>query len=228
MDQATKEKLAREHMDLLDVVARKMKHRFGSGVDVDDLRSFAMMGLAKAIENYDSERETTFSAYAAVKMKGAIYDGLIELAWLPRNLARKIAFYQRAEEMTRYASEDPPPTDKKEGVHRLGEILKDIASTYITTYAGPVKEEHLTSPAESEIQTEINKYYARVRAYVAVLPEHQQNLIRMHYFEEASLREAADYQGHSKAWASRSLRSALKLLRQQFEDAEEHPLDEFT
>ena len=226
MESADREMLAREHMELLDKLTNMMRRRFGAFVETDDLRSFAMMGLASAIDRYNPETGVPFSAYATPRIKGAIYDGLVKSSWFPRRLLRKVSVYRKSDELMYHANEDPPPNDVVEATHRMADRLKDVAAVYVTTYAAQYDEEQDASPAQAEFDVDRKKYYAMVGAYLETLPTKQRTLLRMYFFEDAQLMDIASHLGHSKSWASRVLRAALANLREKFDEAP-GPIEDF-
>ena len=226
MDSADREMLAREHMELLDKLTNMMRRRFGAFVETEDLRSFAMMGLASAIDRYNPETGVPFSAYATPRIKGAIYDGLVKSSWFPRRLLRKVSVYRKSDELMYHANEDPPPNDVVEATHRMADRLKDVAAVYVTTYAAQYDEEQDASPAQAEFDVDRKRYYAMVGAYLETLPTKQRPLLRMYFFEDAQLMDIASHLGHSKSWASRVLRAALANLRKKFDEAP-GPIEDF-
>lgn len=226
MESADREMLAREHMELLDKLTNMMRRRFGAFVETDDLRSFAMMGLASAIDRYNPETGVPFSAYATPRIKGAIYDGLVKSSWFPRRLLRKVSVYRKSDELMYHANEDPPPNDVVEATHRMADRLKDVAAVYVTTYAAQYDEEQDASPAQAEFDVDRKKYYAMVGAYLETLPTKQRTLLRMYFFEDAQLMDITSHLGHSKSWASRVLRAALANLREKFDEAP-GPIEDF-
>ena len=226
MDSADKELLAAQHMELLDKITNLMRRRFGAFAETEDLRSFAMMGLASAIDRYDPDTGVPFSAYAALRIKGAIYDGLVESSWLPRRLLRKVSVYKKSDELMYHANEDPAPRDVVEATHRMADRLKDVAAVYVTTYVAQYDEERDTSPAQAEFEVDRKKYYAMVGAYLETLPPKQQTLLRMYFFEDVQLVDIATHMGRSKSWASRVLRAALESLRDKFDEAP-GPIEDF-
>jgi len=216
MQDPGRDRLAREHMDLVEKLVGFMRKRFGPTADPEEIRSFAMVGLASAIDNYDDARGVPFEAYAALKIKGAIYDGLAASGWFPRRLYRQIAFYRKLDEMSEAAADDPPPTDRIEAAHRLADRLKELATAYVTTHAAPGDSEKAASPASAELSLERKEYHGMVRAYLTTLPERQQTIVREFFFEDRQLKDIAADLGVSKSWVSRLLSVALARLRDSF------------
>ena len=216
MDRDQRDALARDHLQLLERIVAAMTVRFGGAAEPEDLRSFAMVGLALAIERYDESRGVPFSAYASRRIRGAIYDGLAEASWFPRRLMRQIAFYQRADELLQFAADDPPPRDTVETTHRLADRLGELTAAYMTTYAAEEPEAATASPAEAEDLLERKQYSARLQACMASLPEAQQTLLRLYFYEDEPLADIAGRLGHHRSWAGRALNAALARLRREF------------
>jgi RNA polymerase sigma factor for flagellar operon FliA len=219
MQDAPRDKLAREHLDLVEKLVASMRRRFGAAADPDELRSLGMMGLASAINQYDPGLGVPFGAYASIRIKGTIYDGLAAAGWFPRRLSRQISFYRKADELLLQGGQDPPPVDRTETVHRLADRLRELATAYVTTYAAEDGGEPASAPAEAEFVADRRKYYGRVAAYVRTLPEAQRTVLQKFFYEDVALIDIAREMGCSKSWTSRLLRAALDGLREKFEDA---------
>lgn len=218
MDQADRDALAREHLPLVDRIVATMTVRFGGSVDPEELRSFAMEGLARAIGRFDPDRGVPFSAYANPRIRGSVYDGLARSSWFPRRLSRQISFYRRADELLGSAAEAPPPRDRIETVHRLADRLGEMAAAYVTTYDVERHADAAGAAPDAESLLEQKRYSIQLRAQIGTLPESQQALLQMYFYEDVQLSEAAERLGHHKSWASRVLVSALRKLRNSFEE----------
>lgn len=80
----TNQQLVVDNMELARRMARK-KSRSLSHVSYDDLESAAYFGLVDAGCKYDPEQNDNFSAYASVRIAGAMRDYLRELRWGSRS-----------------------------------------------------------------------------------------------------------------------------------------------
>lgn len=224
MEMSARNKLLESSMDNVNRIVHAMVRRMGPKIDKEEIRSFALMGLAIAIDRYDSNMGIPFDAYASPRIKGAIYDGISQNGHLPRRLFRQVAFYRKMDEMMSHESDIAPPADKVETAHRLADRLKDLATAYVTTSAS-LDEVQVTSgppPMDSETLVDKKQYYARVNACIGTLPDKQQMLVRMYFYEDKNLREIAELMGHTKSWATKVLQAALRALRNNFD---EPPLD---
>jgi RNA polymerase sigma factor for flagellar operon FliA len=216
MERTERERLAQEHLEMVERIALAARRRFGAAADVDEMRSFAMLGLATAIDHYDAARGVPFATYASIRIRGAVYDGLAGASWFPRRLRRQISFYRRADELLAAAADDPPPADAVETAHRLADRLKELATAYVTTQATPLDEAKLATHPEVEADIDLRRYGTALSACMNDLTGTQRRLLREYFYEEKPLNAIASDLGYTKSWASRALRAALDDLRKSF------------
>ena len=216
MDRIKRERLAKDSLEMVERIALAARRRFGPVADLDEIRSFAMLGLASAIDNYDASRGVAFPTYASIRVRGAVYDGLVDASWFPRRLMRQIAFFRKADEMLAAAADDPPPADKVETVHRLADRLKELATAYVTTQTAPADEARLATCPEVERDIDRRRYGTALNACMSTLTRTQRRLLTEYFYEDRPLNAIASELGYTKSWATRALRAALGDLRKSF------------
>lgn len=84
-----RDKLIRQYMPLVKYVAGKVGVGMPSSVEFDDLVGFGQFGLLDAIEKFDPEKNVKFKTYAVTRIRGAIFDELRQLDWVPRSVRQK-------------------------------------------------------------------------------------------------------------------------------------------
>ncbi len=84
-----RDKFIRQYMPLVKYVAGKVSVGLPSNVEYDDLVGFGQFGLLDAIEKYDPEKNVKFKTYAVTRIRGAIFDELRQLDWVPRSVRQK-------------------------------------------------------------------------------------------------------------------------------------------
>jgi RNA polymerase sigma factor for flagellar operon FliA len=223
MERTERERLAREHLEIAERLALTMRRRLGPAADIEELRSFAMLGLAAAIDNFDPSRGVTFPTYAAIRIRGAIYDGLVDSSWFPRRLLRQISYFRKADEMLAAAADDPPPADAVETAHRLADRLKELATAYVTNQATPADEARLATQPEVERDIDRQRYSSALNACMANLTGTQRALLKGYFYDDQPLAAIAGELGYTKSWATRALRGALADLRRSFGSAPPSP-----
>ena len=111
-----KNSAARDHLivhysPLVKFVAGRIGAGLPNSVDPGDLVSSGVFGLIDAIDRFDPDRGVKFETFAAPRIRGAIYDGLRQLDWVPRSVrsrAREVerAFSQLEHELGRAPSDE--------------------------------------------------------------------------------------------------------------------------
>ncbi|MBQ3826459.1 MAG: RNA polymerase sigma factor WhiG [Spirochaetaceae bacterium] len=86
---ALRDAFIKQYMPLVKYVAGKVSTGMPSAVEFDDLVSFGQFGLLDAINKYDPEKNVKFKTYAVTRIRGAIFDELRQLDWVPRSVRQK-------------------------------------------------------------------------------------------------------------------------------------------
>lgn len=76
--------LIERYLPLVRNVVDRIKLNVPAHVDADDLYSVGVTGLIAAVRKFDPEQGSTFSGYAAMRIRGAILDELRRMDWCPR------------------------------------------------------------------------------------------------------------------------------------------------
>ena len=84
-----RDKIIRQYMPLVKYVAGKVGVGMPSSVEFDDLVGFGQFGLLDAIEKFDPDKNVKFKTYAVTRIRGAIFDELRQLDWVPRSVRQK-------------------------------------------------------------------------------------------------------------------------------------------
>ena len=80
-------------MPLVKYVAGKVSVGMPGSVDFDDLVGYGQFGLLDAINKFDPEKNVKFKTYAVTRIRGAIFDELRTLDWVPRSVRQKILLF---------------------------------------------------------------------------------------------------------------------------------------
>ena len=92
-NQASRDHLIVHYSPLVKFVAGRVGAGLPRSVDGADLIGYGVFGLIDAIERFEPGRGAKFETFAAPRIRGAIYDGLRQLDWVPRRVrtqARRI------------------------------------------------------------------------------------------------------------------------------------------
>lgn len=132
---------ARDHLivsyaPLVKFVAGRVGAGLPASVDPADLVSSGVLGLIDAIERFDPQRGAKFETFATPRIRGAIYDGLRALDWVPRSVRSRAREVERAiAELETMHGRAPTDDEVAEHLHidrnRLDQWLSSIASTTV-------------------------------------------------------------------------------------------------
>lgn len=202
-------------------VARRMAARYPSSVELDDLVSIGTMGLIDAAERYDEAICSSFAGYARIRVQGAIVDALRKADWVPRsvrnrarnithtvaNLERKLGREPSREEIAKELDMD---LSTLETYHRDANILTLVSMEESRADS----DQRIVDTLESDTQTPavavVNDSVRHVVCdAVHGLPERDQLIVQMYYYEDRSFKEIGDHLGVTESRVSQ-LHSRIK------------------
>ena len=86
--------LVEKYFDLVRFTAERMAMRLPAEVDTNDLMSAGSFGLMDAINAYDPDRNVKFETYCTQRIRGAIFDELRSMDWVPRLVRSRTAKFE--------------------------------------------------------------------------------------------------------------------------------------
>jgi len=88
-DPAIREAFIKQYAPLVKYVAGKVAVGMPNNVEFDDLVGYGVFGLIDAIDKYDPEKNVKFKTYAVTRIRGAIFDELRLIDFVPRSVRQK-------------------------------------------------------------------------------------------------------------------------------------------
>ena len=92
-----REQLTLHYRPLVASVAQRFAMGAPRHVERADLTSFGLFGLFDAIDKFDPGRGFTVREYAIVRIRGAIFDEVRAMDWVPRQLRARARAVEQAE-----------------------------------------------------------------------------------------------------------------------------------
>jgi RNA polymerase sigma factor for flagellar operon FliA len=206
---------ARDHLivsysPLVKFIAGRVGAGLPSSVDPGDLVSSGVIGLIDALERFDPGQGVKFETFATPRIRGAIYDGLRQLDWVPRSVRTKSRDVQRGiSEFEHVHGRSPSDQELADqlGIARdqLDRWLSSIASTTI----GPL-ERALDAGAEPKALSgevpvlpsaivEHQELRDLMRQEIDKLPEREKLVLSLYYDEGLTLAQIARVLGVSES-----------------------------
>ncbi len=232
---AARDQLILYHMRVVKYIAGRMAIHVPPHVDMDDLVGWGIIGLMDALEKYDYEQDIKFSTYASIRIRGAIIDQIRSLDWAPRSLrtmARKIG---SARERLRHEQGAEP--NARQIAEVLGTTEEQVDDTVAQLQTAQVLslDDYLPSedaqetrkvevvdnsraPSPSQV-AQHNERVERLVQAILQLPEQQQKVLNLYYYEELTLKEIGVVLEVSESRIcqihSAAMKKLLKALREE-------------
>jgi RNA polymerase sigma factor FliA len=209
-------------LDLVDLIARQVSKSVGRGVEFDDLLSAGREGLLDAARRFDPARAIPFRAYANLRIRGAMIDGVRRMSALPRRAYERLAALaaaQRVEEGTL----EPVFANQAMTAGEAEAAFTDQLALAATACAlsnvahlvdGNVYEVADDSEAETpEDRLQRAELLARIDEALKEFSQvREATVIRLIYFEGLSMEAAGREMQLDKSWVSRLHARAMDRL----------------
>jgi len=210
-------------LDLVPKIAGHLLRTLRGVAELEDLVSYGQTGLLEAARRFDPTRGVPFRAYASIRIRGAMIDGVRALSPLPRSAFDKVRGLQAMHRLAEVATEDAyanpgAGVTAEQSDQLISEHLANLATAMaLGMMARPVRGERgevigasrFESPEEATSNAELR---AIVIGAIADLPEKEAQLVRRHYVDGDQFEEVAQELGLSKSWASRLHARAIARL----------------
>lgn len=196
----------RQYAPLVKYVAGKIAVGMPHNVEFDDLVGFGVFGLFDAIEKYDPDKHVKFKTYAVTRIRGAIFDELRSIDWVPRSVRQKSreiedAVHRIESSLGRSASDKEIAEEMGMSLEDFQQVMMKVSGTSILSlndvwYTGEESDnvsiaESIESPQSMNPDTIIEKDEIRRVIVQAIndLPEKEKKVLVLYYYEDLTLKE---------------------------------------
>jgi RNA polymerase sigma factor for flagellar operon FliA len=174
-------------MALVKQIAASVARRLPSHVDRDELISLGALGYAEARQRFDAARGVPFAGFAALRIRGAILDGLRQSDTLSRGDRRRAR-----------ATNEPT----------LPRVVGGLSSLELETALAGVAPD--CDPGDALAQHQMSRQLQRA---LATLSAREQHVLRRFFFEEIAMRAIGDELGVTESRVSQIVTAAVARLR---------------
>lgn len=227
---AERERLIAGHLGLVHHVARQISRRLAVEVDFDELVSAGTIGLMNAVDAFDTERGTTFSTFAAPRIRGAILDELRRQDHVPRSIRRKIRDLAAAREALS-RDDGHAPTDREVAeyleidMETLWRWQSEVECSFFLPLDQPIDDDAPRAGTPSQtvpgangdmIEAELTRReeVEAMREAILELKEQERIVLSLYYFEELKLHEIGAIIQLTESRVSQIRSRAVAKLRQ--------------
>ncbi len=227
-DRQQLEKIIQHYSFLVQKQVDKFNHSAEASINRDDLISFGVIGLIDACQKFDSSKNVPFEAYARIRIRGAILDGLRKFDFVPRNLREEVKSLHNSfrdleqklgreptnSELGQYLNKSVPEIDKL--WQESNWIVPSYLSDVIASGEQELKLEDIYPDNDSPDpqQTVVNQANVKELAEaIDSLPYKEKTVLSLYYYEELNLKEIAEIMGLSESRISQLHSKGIMRLR---------------
>jgi RNA polymerase sigma-B factor len=221
-EESLRAELIEAHLGLAEYLARRFANR---GEPLDDLVQVASMGLVKAVDRFEPERGLEFSTYATHTVVGELKRHFRDKGWAVRVPRRMQELHLRLSTLVSTLNQDLGRSPTVSEIAQAAgvsdeEVLEALEAGQAYRFASldaPAPGEQTGTLAasigeEDESMVDVEHRVA-LSPLIAKLPERQQQILHLRFFEGLTQSEIATRLGISQMHVSRLLARSLALLR---------------
>ncbi|MEX0971637.1 MAG: RNA polymerase sigma factor WhiG [Solirubrobacterales bacterium] len=235
-DKGARERLVVAYSPLVKFVAGRLGAGLPSHVEDADLISYGLMGLIGSIERFEPERGIKFETFAMTRIRGSIIDELRSLDWVPRSVRSRAREIEAAQSKLEHELQRAPTEAElaaKVGLseEELQNSLLEIANSSVyaldelwtisdasgdsVSLLDTISDPRADDPQESLASSEVKD---RLTESIGGLPEREQLVVALYYYENLTLREIGEVLGVTESRVSQLHTKAVMRLKSSLQD----------
>jgi RNA polymerase sigma factor for flagellar operon FliA len=229
-DPKIREVFVKKYAPLIKYVAGKVAVGMPHSVEFDDLVGFGVFGLLDAIDKFDPDKGVKFKTYAVTRIRGAIFDELRSIDWVPRSVRQKTKEVEEAigsleAQLGRTATDQEIAASLGMDEDEFSKIMIKISSTSILSlndvwFSGDDNdkvtiEASIESPASLNPDIIVEKDEIRRVIINAIneLPDKEKKILVLYYYEDLTLKEIGQVLEVTESRVSQLHTKAILRLR---------------
>ncbi|MDR1575698.1 MAG: RNA polymerase sigma factor WhiG [Treponema sp.] len=205
-DPAIREAFIKQYAPLVKYVAGKVAIGMPHSVEFDDLVGFGVFGLIDAIDKYDPEKNVKFKTYAVTRIRGAIFDELRQIDWVPRSIRQKTREIESA--ISALEAQIGRTASDREIAKAMGmdeaeylKTIQKISGTSILSlndvwFSGDENDkvsigDSIESPSSLNPDVIVEKDEIRrvIVKFINELPDKEKKILVLYYYEDLTLKD---------------------------------------
>ena len=233
-DRTVRNRLVERHMGLAAHIANRYRR---SNMSDDDLRQVAMVGLVKAVDRFDPDYGSSFSAFAGRTIEGELKRHFRDRSWVvrvPRSAKELHLDVRRAtDELSQKIGRSPSVDEIAEhlAIDR-DDVLRGLSATAAYSVGtldvsaaddpprGSMSGQRALATIDSGFADTENRQV--IAELLERLPDREREIVRLRFYERMSQSEIGDTMGISQMHVSRLLRRSFDQMREWVDDPAGH------
>lgn len=220
--------LVLHYTSLVKYVAAKVGGNLPAEVDREDLISYGMFGLIDAIDKFSLDKGVKFETYGVARIRGAIYDEIRALDWVPRSVRSKGKDIEKVKAELEMTLGRPP--EHLEIAQSLGlemeeywNLVSQSAITQVSTYRTH-HDESSDQAVEMDISQditanpeellEVGEVVDLIGEAINNMDERSKTILVLYYLQEMTLAEIGQILGVTESRVCQLQSKVLLALRE--------------
>lgn len=229
-DQTIRDAIIRQYAPLVKYVAGKVSIGMPQNVDFDDLVGFGVFGLFDAVEKFDPDKHVKFKTYAVTRIRGAIFDELRSIDWVPRSVRQKTREIDETvvhleARLGRAATDNEVAREMGISIEQYNQLVLKVSGTSLISlnevrHTGEDSDnlsimESIESPISLRPDTISEKDEMRrvIVEAINTLPDKEKKVLVLYYYEDLTLKEIGKVLDVTESRISQLHTKAISRLR---------------
>lgn len=229
-DPAVRDMFVKQYAPLVKYVAGKVAVGMPHNIEFDDLVGYGVFGLFDAIEKFDPDKHVKFKTYAVTRIRGAIFDELRSIDWVPRSVRQKSrevedAVHRLEASLGRAVSDNEIANEMGMNMQDYQKTILKISGTSIMSlndvwYTGEDNDkvsivDSIESPTglNPDIIVEKDEIKRVIIEAINELPEKEKKVLVLYYYEDLTLKEIGKVLEVTESRVSQLHTKAIMRLR---------------
>ncbi len=204
-----RDKLVEQYAPLVKYVAGKIAIGMPQNIEFDDLVGYGTFGLLDAIEKFDPSKNVKFKTYAVTRIRGAIYDELRSIDWVPRSVRQKAKEVEdtvgRLEnKLGRIPKDEEIAAELSITMEEFQSLLLKLSATSLLSindsfFMGDDSDkvsiaETIESPSSLKPDVIVEKEEVKklIISTIEKLPDKEKKVLILYYYEDLTLKEIGE------------------------------------
>ncbi|GHV42067.1 RNA polymerase sigma factor WhiG [Spirochaetia bacterium] len=229
-DPKIREAFIKQYAPLVKYVAGKVAVGMPHNVEFDDLVGFGVFGLLDAIDKFDPDKNVKFKTYAVTRIRGAIFDELRSIDWVPRSVRQKTREVEEAigsleAQLGRTATDQEIASSMGMNEDEFLKTMMKISGTSVLSlndvwFSGDENDkvsigDSIESPSSLNPDVIVEKDEIRRVIVEAIndLPDKEKKILVLYYYEDLTLKEIGQVLEVTESRVSQLHTKAILRLR---------------
>jgi RNA polymerase sigma factor for flagellar operon FliA len=225
-----REEFIKQYAPLVKYVAGKVAVGMPHNVEFDDLVGYGVFGLLDAIDKFDPGKNVKFKTYAVTRIRGAIFDELRSIDWVPRSVRQKTREVEDAigsleAQYGRTATDQEIAKSLNMNEDEFHKTMMKISGTSILSlndvwFSSDENDkvsigDSIESPSSlnPDVIVEKNEIRRVIVDSINELPEKEKKILILYYYEDLTLKEIGQVLQVTESRVSQLHTKAILRLR---------------